>query len=85
MRSEIIVTVKDSRENFTYDVEIPVSITVRKAVSDIVDVLNAYSGRILLLPEEKHQLKNERTGNILESEKTLYENAVWQGDVLTIL
>jgi hypothetical protein len=80
----IIVTIRDPKGNFTYDVEVPVNITARKAAADIVEVLNCYKGGTAILPEGKYQLKNERTGSTLDPEKTLYESGVWQGDVLII-
>lgn len=47
MRSEIIVTVKDTKGNFSpYDVEVPIKITVEKATRDIVEVLNYYKGAV---------------------------------------
>lgn len=85
MRSVIIVTVKDKNENFTYDVEVPVNLTARKAAADIIEVLNYYKGGTSILLNGEYRLKNERTGSTLEVGKTLYENGVWQGDVLTIV
>ncbi|MGN1139655.1 MAG: hypothetical protein ACI4TF_00500, partial [Oliverpabstia sp.] len=73
MRSEIIVTVKDSNKNFTtYDVEVPVNITAGKAAADIVEVLNYYKDKTSILKNAEYLLKNERTGSTLEPEKTLY-------------
>lgn len=85
MRSEIIVTVKDKKGSFTYDVEVPVKITVEKAARDIVEVLNYYKGGVTILPNGRYRLRNERTSAVLNPQKTLYECGVWQGDVLTIL
>ncbi len=85
MRSEIIVTVKDERGNFTYDVEVPVKITAEKAAKDIVEVLNYYKGGVPILPNGRYRLRNERTSSVLDTQKTLYECGVWQGDVLTII
>lgn len=84
MRSVIIVTVKDSAGAFTYDVEVPVDITAKKAAEDIVEVLNYYKGGTPVLPREGGQLKNQRTGKILEPGRTLLESGVWQGDILII-
>jgi uncharacterized ubiquitin-like protein YukD len=84
MRTTIIVTISDSKGNFTYDIEIPVNITARKATADIIEVLNCYKGGTAILPDGKYRLKNERTGSMLDPEKTLYECGVWQGDVLII-
>lgn len=85
MRSSIIVTVKDGRGSFTYDVEVPLHITAQKAAADIAETLNCYKGGIPVLPNKEYRLRDERTGATLEFGKTLYENGVWQGDVLTIL
>lgn len=88
MRSEIIVTVKDKKGNFTYDVEVPVKITVEKAARDIVEVLNYYKdpqARMRIIQVGGYRLKNERTSSVLDPQKTLYECGVWQGDVLTII
>ena len=85
MRSSIIITVTDRKNTFTYDVEVPVSISAQKASADIVAVLNSYKGGMPLIPNGNYLLKNERTQKTLTPEKTLYENGVWQGDTLTIM
>lgn len=89
MRSEIIVTVKDTKGNFSpYDVEVPIKINVEKATRDIVEVLNYYKdpqGRMRIIPDGRYRLRNERTSSVLDPQKTLYECGVWQGDVLTII
>ena len=87
MRSEIIVTVKDTKGKISsYDVEVPVRITAEKAVRDIVEVLNYYKGGApILSPVGRYRLRNERTSSVLDPQKTLYECGVWQGDVLTII
>ncbi|MBS6194525.1 MAG: EsaB/YukD family protein [Clostridiales bacterium] len=85
MRSVIIITVKDSKGSFSsYDVEVPVSITAKKAAVDITEALNYYTGGAVMLSDREYRLKNERTGRTLEPEKTLYESGVWQGDVLIL-
>jgi uncharacterized ubiquitin-like protein YukD len=85
MRTSVIVTIKDGNGNFTYDVEVPVNITAKKAAADIVEVLNYHKKETAVLLDGKHRLRNERTGSTLDPEKTLYECGVWQGDVLIIV
>lgn len=89
MRSEIIVTVKDTKGKISsYDVEVPVKITAEKAARDIVEAVNYYKdryGKTKVLSGSRYRLKNERTSSVLDPQKTLYECGVWQGDVLTII
>lgn len=89
MRSEIIVTVKDTKGKISsYDVEVPVKITAEKAARDIVEAVNYYkdrTGNTKVLTEGRYRLRNERTSSVLDPQKTLYECGVWQGDVLTII
>ena len=89
MRSEIIVTVKDTKGKISsYDVEVPVKITAERAARDIVEAVNYYKdryGKTKVLPGSRYRLKNERTSSVLDPQKTLYECGVWQGDVLTII
>lgn len=89
MRSEIIVTVKDTKGKISsYDVEVPVKITAEKAARDIVEAVNYYKdpkGNTQVLSGSRYRLRNERTSSILDPQKTLYECGVWQGDVLTII
>lgn len=85
MRTEIIITVKDKRKTFAYDVEVPTNISTQRAARDITHVLEAALGRQWISPKCVYGLKNERTGAVLAPEKSLYENGVWQGDVLTFM
>lgn len=85
MRTAVIVTVKNTTGSFAYDVEIPVDITAGKAAEDIVEVLNYYKSGILVLPGEGCRLKDERTGELLDPDRTLLESGVWQGDILIII
>ena len=85
MRTEIIVTVKNKKETFAYDVEVPVNIHAQRAARDIKDVIECALGKEWISAKCVYKLKNERTGAILDPAKTLYENSVWQGDVLIFM
>lgn len=79
-----MVTIEDSTQATSYDVEVSVLITVKKAAADIAEVLNCYKGSTLLPPDGRYRLKNRRTGKLLDPARTLQESGVWQGDVLTV-
>lgn len=84
MRTAIIVTVKDMTGSLNYDVEVPLNITARRAAQDIAETLNYYKGGTPVLLPDGSKIKNERTGKILNPDRTLLENGIWQGDILVI-
>lgn len=84
MRTAIIVTVKDMTGSLNYDVEVPLNITAQRAARDIAETLNYYKGGTPVLLPDGNKIKNERTGKILDPDRTLLENGIWQGDTLVI-
>ena len=80
---KIIVTVKDSKSSFNYDVELPTKLTVDKLTDDLMETLNGYNPG-LSFRAETTVLDCVRLGRTLERGATLEQAGVWNGDVIVL-
>ena len=81
--NKIIVTLKERRNLFSYDVELPLNIKVEQLKYHIVETIqaldtNVFEGTV------KYSLFCERLGRTLVDDETLEEAGVWNGDYLLI-
>ena len=81
--SNIIVSVKDEHQTFSFDMEIPVNASLKKTGENILEALDT------LMPGLNfnirwYMLTHNRTGQKLEGEKTVEDAGIWNGDYITM-
>ena len=80
----MIITIRDERKTFAYDMEIAEEVSVDKAIKDIFEILN------ILNPEfpvdiSRYKLFHNRTGRSLAGEESVQEAGIWNGDYITLV
>ncbi len=80
---EIIVTVMDERNNFNYDVEVPVNLSGGKLLDDMVEALNGYNPS-LYLNAPRLELVSLRKNQVISFNQTLEECGIWNGDYILL-
>lgn len=79
----IIVTMTNEKQDYYYDVEIPVDLEAEKLLDDIVQTLNGYNPS-LYLQIFHSELVCERTGRVVEGDMTAEQAGVRNGDFLIV-
>lgn len=80
----IIVTVTNISKSYFYDLEVPINITIDKLKDDIVEALNGYNPDLYLKTAATGLFCN-RIGRQIQSDETLENAGVWNGDYITII
>lgn len=80
--NRIIVTVRVKQKK-EYDLELPVNQKIKDLMQDISDSLDGLDPLAWFDPEEAG-IVDMRTGRRLNSENSLLEECVWNGDILEI-
>ncbi len=80
--NRIIVTVRVKQKK-EYDLELPVNQKIKDLMQDISDSLDGLDPLTWFDPEEAG-IVDMRTGRRLNSENSLLEECVWNGDILEI-
>ena len=79
----IIVTISDKKQNFSFDMEVPVDLAGRRLMEDIGEVIGTYHPQIHL-SELYHCLYLNRIGRVLADEESLAQAGVQRGDYITL-
>lgn len=77
----IIVTVKDIRESFVHDMEIPTYIPMKLVIDKMVANLMLLHHTIELF-QRRFKIVCSRTGKTVNPNKTAEECGIWNGDYL---
>lgn len=79
----IIVTVTDKAGHFSYDLEISTKLEMKKLLNDIVEALNGFNTELFLNPL-RYEVICVRTNHAIDSEETLEDAGIWNGDILIL-
>lgn len=85
MRPFIIVTVKDTRDQWNYDVELPTNVPLAQLAEDLAEALALYTHGQSAARGGACSLYCQRKQQTLSSGETLGEQGIWTGDVLILL
>ena len=78
---EIIVTVKDVRDSFIHDMEIPTDVPMNLVIKEMTDNLMMMH-RSLTMFQGRFKVQCSRTGKYIVPGKTAEECGIWNGDYL---
>ena len=79
----IIITVKDARESFVHDMEIPTSVPMKSVIEKMMANLMLLHRSVPVF-ERRFKVICSRTGSAVDPQKTAEECGIWNGDYLVI-
>ena len=79
----VMITLRDERHTFAYDLELPYEMESEHLVSQIAEALQAYNHRLTLQPDSKLYFPRER--QLLRPWETLAQAGVHNGDYLILI
>lgn len=82
--ANIIVTINDSKETFTIDMQIPTNLACEQLLVDIRETLKGYSEG-LITEDIKQKIYSNRLKRELEDTETPEQAGIWNGDILTLV
>ncbi len=80
----LLITLTNSNQSFSFDIEYPSHITVGKFKEDLHEALNAHKPDLYIRPAVAFELYCNRLGVRLNPERTLREEGIWNGDIITM-
>ena len=77
----VIITLVDRQNHVQYDLELPVDVRINDLLDDVIQTLNSSDGYYRRQPEYM-EFFAPRMNRVLDRRRTLWEEAVWNGDYL---
>ena len=81
----VVITLTNANQSFSFDIEFPINMTVGKFKDDFFEALNVYKQELCIGCAAAFELYCNRLGVCLNKERTLREEGIWNGDIITMM
>lgn len=81
----VIITLTNKKNSFSFDLEIPMDVTVGKLKEDLYETITVYNPELYIRQPADFKLYCNRLGKCFDTDNTLRQEGIWNGDIITIM